>query len=119
MGVSMYESDYQNHQSRWSRAPDFVASPNGFISPIQDGAIRNSDAWGGGMHFTGGSGGKGMHEWVSSTRVMDETRNHSARTIYENSGGKKVNPFTGHTVSNSHPFAHFYHSEKYGKSGKL
>lgn len=60
------------------------------------------------MQFTGGSGGNGLDPRVTGVRIMDANNNQGARAVYMNQSGQTVNPYTGRTVPNSDPFAHFY-----------
>ena len=63
-----------------------------------------------GMQFVGGSGGNGLDPRVTGIRVMDANWNQGARIVYMNQTGQTVNPFTGRTIGNANPLAHFYYT---------
>jgi hypothetical protein len=116
MGVSMEQ--YTSVTTHYEGV-HFVVSPNGFVSPIPERASGPHKTRAPGMQYVGGSGGWDFNDGVSTVRIMDPDRNQSARTVYENPVGQKVNPFTGETIPNDHVLAHFYHDQKYSKASKL
>jgi hypothetical protein len=58
------------------------------------------------MQYTGGEGGNGLDSNVTGVRIMDETPQNPARTVYMNGQDQTVNPLTGQTISNDDPWAH-------------
>jgi hypothetical protein len=90
---------------------NFLVSKSGFVSPVPAGAAGPASTRGSGIMFTGGAGGHGFADEVSSVLVLDANSNQGARTYYLNSSGQKVDYETGRTISNSHPRAHIYHDE--------
>lgn len=88
---------------------DFVVGPSGYVSPVPTGAVGPYPTRAPGMSFENGSGGHGFDERTSNVRIMDANANQPARTVYENRTGQRVDPFTGRTISASHPKGHFYH----------
>ncbi len=58
------------------------------------------------MQYTGGEGGNGLNGDVTGVRIMDETPQNPAHTVYMNEHGQAVNPLTGRTISNDDPWRH-------------
>jgi hypothetical protein len=58
------------------------------------------------VQYVGGEGGNGLDSNVTGVRIMDETPQNPARTVYMNTQGQTVNPLTGQTISNDDPWAH-------------
>ena len=90
------------------RAVSFIAPRRGQAIAVPNGATGPLATKSPGMQWIGGSGGHGLHPRVANVRVMDQTKHHPRRVVYENANGQKVNPLTGQTISNDDPWAHLY-----------
>jgi hypothetical protein len=65
-----------------------------------------------GVQFVGGNGGRGLDQRVTGVRIMDPVVSGKytypeGYVTYENAAGQVVNPWSGKTVSNSDPWAHW------------
>lgn len=92
--------------------PNFVANANGETVAVPEGAVGPTMAeTGKGIQFTGGSGGRGQDPRVTDVRIMDPVTSGKYQypdgyVVYSN-GSQTVNPWTGQTVSNADPWAHW------------
>ena len=93
--------------------PNFIASSNGEIVAVPDGAVGPTMAGSGnGIQFTGGSGGRGLDPRVTDIRVMDPVTTGKytypdGYVSYSNAAGQTVSPVTGQTIGKSDPFWHW------------
>ncbi len=89
-----------------------MVHPNGEIVPVPEGAVGPSPVDSGkGFQFTGGSGGNGLDPRVTDVRIMDPVTTgkypYPEGYVSYGNGGQTVNPWTGQTVSNADPWAHW------------
>lgn len=93
--------------------PNFIASSNGEIVAVPDGAVGPTMAdSGNGIQFTGGSGGRGLDPRVTDIRVMDPVTtgkytSPDGYVSYSNAAGQTVSPVTGQTIGKSDPLWHW------------
>jgi hypothetical protein len=93
--------------------PNFIASSNGEIVAVPEGAVGPTVAESGnGIQFTGGSGGRGLDPRVTDVRVMDPVTTGKypipgGYVSYSNGAGQTVSPVTGQTIGKSDPFWHW------------
>lgn len=95
--------------------PNFVANANGEIVPVPEGAVGPTMVDSGkGFQFTGGSGGRGLNPRVTDVRIMDPVTSGKytypdGYVSYSNGATppQTVNPWTGQTVANADPWAHW------------
>jgi hypothetical protein len=96
-----------------SGGPSFITNSNGETIPVPEGARGPTPVESGkGFQFTGGSGGNGLDSRVAGVRVMDPVTGGkypypNGYISYMNAEGQTVNPWTGQTVSNADPWAHW------------
>ncbi len=93
--------------------PDFIAGPNGGIAAVPHSAVGPSPTRsGGGIQFTGGSGGHGLNERVTGIRIMPPSPPDAVYpypngyVVYMNASGQTVNPYNGRTVEPTDFWAH-------------
>jgi hypothetical protein len=85
--------------------PDFIASPNGSIIRIPQGAEGPFPVMNGkGVMYTGGSGGFGLPKNISSVRIMDpkfgfQNGYVNYGSTQANGGWQSLSPITGKSVS--------------------
>ena len=95
--------------------PNFVANANGEVVPVPEGAVGPTMVDSGkGFQFTGGSGGRGLDPRVTDVRIMDPVTSGKytypdGYVSYSNGATppQTVNPWTGQTVANADPWAHW------------
>ncbi len=96
-----------------SGGPSFITNSNGETIPVPEGASGLTPVDSGkGFQFSGGSGGNGLDSRVTGVRVMDPVTGGkypypNGYISYMNAEGQTVNPWTGQTVSNADPWAHW------------
>jgi hypothetical protein len=95
-----------------ARSTNFIVHPNGEIVPVPEGAVGPSPVdTGKGFQFTGGSGGHGLDPRVTDVRIMDPVTTgkytYPDGYVSYGNGGQTVNPWTGRTISNADPWAHW------------
>ncbi|MGB7201896.1 MAG: hypothetical protein WBD16_06470 [Pyrinomonadaceae bacterium] len=94
-----------------TRAPSFLGQANGPAIAVPNGssqtAVVNSQGNVTGLAFTGGRGGNGLSDAVTSVRVMNPTTRYpNGYVTYMNINRQGVNPFSGRTIPNADPLRH-------------
>ena len=95
-----------------SGGPDFIASENGTVFPVPEGATGpGSVANDRGFSFTGGSGGNGLSPSTTGLRLMDPRTTGpypypNGYGVYMNFAGRTINPYTGLPIPRNDPWAH-------------
>ncbi|WP_187978214.1 DUF6531 domain-containing protein [Mycetocola sp. JXN-3] len=93
-------------------SPNFIVHPNGTTIIVPDGAVGPKPTdYGTGFQFTGGNGGKLLDPRVTEVRIMDPVTSGKFQypngyASYSNKIGQAVNPYTGQTISKTHPLWH-------------
>jgi hypothetical protein len=99
-----YSKIFSAHVGR--PAPSFIGYQEGNIFPLPQNSWGPFPTRSSGVIYTGGPGGNGLSEKVTSVRFMDQTRNHAPRVVYSDKMGHKINPINGKQIPNSDPAAH-------------
>ena len=84
----------------------FIGFEEGPSATVPEGAEGPTPTRGPGMQYRGGKGGNGLDSNVTGVRIMDETPQNPAPTVYMNEQGQGVNPLTGQTIGNDDPWRH-------------
>ena len=106
-------TDLAELEAGGGRGASFITNSNGETVPIPEGASGPIPAdTGKGFQFTGGSGGNGLNSRVTGVRIMDPVTtgkypSPNGYITYMNAEGQTVNPWTGQTISNADPWAHW------------
>lgn len=94
-----------------SRAPQVLRVGDVKLSAVPKGAVGTPTQTGNGLQYSIKSGTPELDPRVTHVRIMDPVTTGKYQypngyAAYMNRSGQTVNPLTGETISNSHPFAH-------------
>jgi RHS repeat-associated protein len=93
------------------KAPQVLRVGDVNLSAVPKGAGGARTQTGKGMEYVIPRGTSEISERVTSVRIMDPVTSGKYQypngyAVYMNSSGQTINPLTGQTIANSHPFAH-------------
>jgi hypothetical protein len=95
-----------------SQTPDFIATENGTVFVVPDGATGPGPVNSGrGFSFVGGSGGNGLDSNTTGLRLMDPLTSGryqypNGYGVYMDNAGNTVDPYTGMPIPRNDPWAH-------------